>query len=204
MTGEKIRRYINCLVFSVAVIIALVLPEGIFPFQVVIAVCVLTIVLFFLQFVYHLRKNRNLYGIVQALILLSLIIIFSGGLISQTVSYGEQIVAKENQRIEVSINEKSPPQQIFIGEIKGKTLPKAIVEMAWMPNREMTYHDVLMQTKSFHHKDVYIHLVGLNDDRVTLYVQYDKGRAISFVGAILLIFSLSLYAIPFARPKGGR
>lgn len=174
-----------------------VLPDGIVPMMVGIALAGLTALDLLVVFVLTLVRDHSFRGLVQALVALSLVLMLGGGIgsMAQAGSYYIQLEEGETAMLAgrgmdgYALTLESGAREGMLGVALTRPDQVTVYEMA-SPTAPMIYDGIE------------VHPMAASSAEAVLLVRYDCFRPIIWAGGILFAIGLGLSVVPSVRKRG--
>lgn len=174
-----------------------VLPDGIVPMMVGIALAGLTALDLLVVFVLTLVRDHSFRGLVQALVALSLVLMLGGGIgsMAQAGSYYIQLEEGETAMLAgrgmdgYALTLESGAQEGMLG-------------VALTRPDQVTVHEMASPTAPMIYDGIEVHPMAASSAEAVLLVRYDCFRPIIWAGGILFVIGLGLSVVPSVRKRG--
>lgn len=174
-----------------------VLPDGIVPMMVGIALAGLTALDLLVVFVLTLVRDHSFRGLVQALVALSLVLMLGGGIgsMAQAGSYYIQLEEGETAMLAgrgmdgYALTLESGAREGMLG-------------VALTRPDQVTVHEMASPTAPMIYDGIEVHLMAASSAEAVLLVRYDCFRPIIWAGGILFAIGLGLSVVPSVRKRG--
>ena len=174
-----------------------VLPDGIVPMMVGIALAGLTALDLLVVFVLTLVRDHSFRGLVQALVALSLVLILGGGIgsMAQAGSYYIQLEEGETAMLAgrgmdgYALTLESGAREGMLG-------------VALTRPDQVTVHEMASPTAPMIYDGIEVHPMAASSAEAVLLVRYDCFRPIIWAGGILFAIGLGLSVVPSVRKRG--
>ena len=175
-----------------------VLPGGIVPMMVGIALAGLTALDLLVVFVLTLVRDHSFRGLVQALVALSLVLMLGGGIGSMAQAGSYYIQLEEGETAMLAGRGMDGYALTLESGVHDNSLDVALTR----PD-QVTVHETISPTAPMTYDGIEVHpSLGAGSDAVLL-VRYDWFRHLIRIGGILFLISLGLSAIPAVRKRRG-
>lgn len=174
-----------------------VLPDGIVPMMVGIALAGLTALDLLVVFVLTLVRDHSFRGLVQALVALSLVLMLGGGIgsMAQAGSYYIQLEEGETAMLAgrgmdgYALTLESGAREGMLG-------------VALTRPDQVTVHEMASPTAPMIYDGIEVHPMAASSAEAVLLVRYDCFRPIIWAGGILFAIGLGLSVVPSVRKRG--
>ena len=174
-----------------------VLPDGIVPMMVGIALVGLTALDLLVVFVLTLVRDHSFRGLVQALVALSLVLMLGGGIgsMAQAGSYYIQLEEGETAMLAgrgmdgYALTLESGAREGMLG-------------VALTRPDQVTVHEMASPTAPMIYDGIEVHPMAASSAEAVLLVRYDCFRPIIWAGGILFAIGLGLSVVPSVRKRG--
>lgn len=174
-----------------------VLPDGIVPMMVGIALAGLTALDLLVVFVLTLVRDHSFRGLVQALVVLSLVLMLGGGIgsMAQAGSYYIQLEEGETAMLAgrgmdgYALTLESGAREGMLG-------------VALTRPDQVTVHEMASPTAPMIYDGIEVHPMAASSAEAVLLVRYDCFRPIIWAGGILFAIGLGLSVVPSVRKRG--
>lgn len=174
-----------------------VLPDGIVPMMVGIALAGLTALDLLVVFVLTLVRDHSFRGLVQALVALSLVLMLGGGIgsMAQAGSYyiqleeGETVMLAGRGMDGYALTLESGAREGMLG-------------VALTRPDQVTVHEMASPTAPMIYDGIEVHPMAASSAEAVLLVRYDCFRPIIWAGGILFAIGLGLSVVPSVRKRG--
>lgn len=174
-----------------------VLPDGIVPMMVGIALVGLTALDLLVVFVLTLVRDHSFRGLVQALVALSLVLMLGGGIgsMAQAGSYYIQLEEGETAMLAgrgmdgYALTLESGAREGMLG-------------VALTRPDQVTVHEMASPTAPMIYDGIEVHPMAASSAEAVLLVRYDCFRPIIWAGGILFVIGLGLSVVPSVRKRG--
>lgn len=174
-----------------------VLPDGIVPMMVGIALAGLTALDLLVVFVLTLVRDHSFRGLVQALVALSLVLMLGGGIgsMAQAGSYYIQLEEGETAMLAgrgmdgYALTLESGAHEGMLG-------------VALTRPDQVTVHEMASPTAPMIYDGIEVHPMAASSAEAVLLVRYDCFRPIIWAGGILFVIGLGLSVVPSVRKRG--
>lgn len=174
-----------------------VLPDGIVPMMVGIALAGLTALDLLVVFVLTLVRDHSFRGLVQALVALSLVLMLGGGIgsMAQAGSYYIQLEEGETAMLAgrgmdgYALTLESGAREGMLG-------------VALTRPDQVTVHEMASPTAPMIYDGIEVHPMAASSAEAVLLVRYDCFRPIIWAGGILFVIGLGLSVVPSVRKRG--
>ena len=174
-----------------------VLPDGIVPMMVGIALAGLTALDLLVVFVLTLVRDHSFRGLVQALVALSLVLMLGGGIgsMAQAGSYYIQLEEGETAMLAgrgmdgYALTLESGAREGMLG-------------VALTRPDQVTVHEMASPTAPMIYEGIEVHPMAASSAEAVLLVRYDCFRPIIWAGGILFAIGLGLSVVPSVRKRG--
>lgn len=174
-----------------------VLPDGIVPMMVGIALAGLTALDLLVVFVLTLVRDHSFRGLVQALVALSLVLMLGGGIgsMAQAGSYYIQLEEGETAMLAgrgmdgYALTLESGAREGMLG-------------VALTRPDQVTVHEMASPTAPMIYDGIEVHPMAASSAEAVLLVRYDCFRPIIWAGGLLFVIGLGLSVVPSVRKRG--
>lgn len=174
-----------------------VLPDGIVPMMVGIALAGLTALDLLVVFVLTLVRDHSFRGLVQALVALSLVLMLGGGIgsMAQAGSYYIQLEEGETAMLAgrgmdgYALTLESGAHEGMLG-------------VALTRPDQVTVHEMASPTAPMIYDGIEVHPMAASSAEAVLLVRYDCFRPIIWAGGIFFVIGLGLSVVPSVRKRG--
>ena len=174
-----------------------VLPDGIVPMMIGIALAGLTALDLLVVFVLTLVRDHSFRGLVQALVALSLVLMLGGGIgsMAQAGSYYIQLEEGETAMLAgrgmdgYALTLESGAREGMLG-------------VALTRPDQVTVHEMASPTAPMIYDGIEVHPMAASSAEAVLLVRYDCFRPIIWAGGILFAIGLGLSVVPSVRKRG--
>lgn len=174
-----------------------VLPDGIVPMVVGIALAGLTALDLLVVFVLTLVRDHSFRGLVQALVALSLVLMLGGGIGSMAQAGSYYIQLEEGETAMLAGRGMDGYALTLESGVHDNSLDVALTR----PD-QVTVHETISPTAPMTYDGIEVHpSLGAGSDAVLL-VRYDCFRPIIWAGGILFAIGLGLSVVPSVRKRG--
>ena len=173
-----------------------VLPDGIVPMMVGIALAGLTALDLLAVLVLTLVRDHSFRGFVQALVALSLVLMLGGGIGSMAQAGSYYIQLEEGETVALAGRGMDGYALTLESGVHDNSLDVALTR----PD-QVTVHETISPTAPMTY-DIEVHpSLGAGSDAVLL-VRYDWFRHLIWAGGLLFVIGLGLSVVPSVRKRG--
>ena len=190
-------RLAGTVLLVLTVLCIFVLPDGIVPMMVGIALAGLTALDLLVVFVLTLVRDHSFRGLVQALVALSLVLMLGGGIgsMAQAGSYYIQLEEGETAMLAgrgmdgYALTLESGAREGMLG-------------VALTRPDQVTVHEMASPTAPMIYDGIEVHPMAASSAEAVLLVRYDCFRPIIWAGGLLFVIGLGLSVVPSVRKRG--
>lgn len=190
-------RFAGTVLLVLTILCIFVLPDGIVPMMVGIALAGLTALDLLVVFVLTLVRDHSFRGLVQALVALSLVLMLGGGIgsMAQAGSYYIQLEEGETAML-AGRGMDGYALTLESGAHEGR------LGVALTRPDQVTVHEMASPTAPMIYDGIEVHPMAASSAEAVLLVRYDCFRPIIWAGGILFVIGLGLSVVPSVRKRG--
>lgn len=174
-----------------------VLPDGIVPMMVGIALAGLTALDLLVVFVLTLVRDHSFRGLVQALVALSLVLMLGGGIGSMAQAGSYYIQLEEGETVALAGRGMDGYALTLESGVHDNSLDVALTR----PD-QVTVHETISPTAPMIYDGIEVHPMAASSAEAVLLVRYDCFRPIIWAGGLLFVIGLGLSVVPSVRKRG--
>lgn len=174
-----------------------VLPDGIVPMMVGIALAGLTALDLLVVFVLTLVRDHSFRGFVQALVALSLVLMLGGGIGSMAQAGSYYIQLEEGETAMLAGRGMDGYALTLESGVHDNSLDVALTR----PD-QVTVHETISPTAPMTYDGIEVHPMAASSAEAVLLVRYDCFRPIIWAGGLLFVIGLGLSVVPSVRKRG--
>lgn len=174
-----------------------VLPDGIVPMMVGIALAGLTALDLLVVFVLTLVRDHSFRGLVQALVALSLVLMLGGGIGSMAQAGSYYIQLEEGET--VALAGRGMDGYALTLESGAR---EGMLGVALTRPDQVTVHEMASPTAPMIYDGIEVHPMAASSAEAVLLVRYDWFRHLIWAGGLLFVIGLGLSVVPSVRKRG--
>lgn len=190
-------RLAGTVLLVLTVLCIFVLPDGIVPMMVGIALAGLTALDLLVVFVLTLVRDHSFRGFVQALVALSLVLMLGGGIGSMAQAGSYYIQLEEGETAMLAGRGMDGYALTLESGVREGMLGVALTR----PD-QVTVHEMASPTAPMIYDGIEVHPMAASSAEAVLLVRYDCFRPIIWAGGILFAIGLGLSVVPSVRKRG--
>ncbi len=201
MNVQRVLRLLGCVLFVLTGITGLVLPSGMVPMMVNVGLAAATGVVFLLAMAHTLFKNRNVRGLIQALMIGALVVSLVGAVGSHLGANALLVELPLHKEI-VLEGRGLDGYSMSFDSLKGDTLEDSRFEVGLTDPEHITYHETITMGEPLKMGGIEIHPMEVYAGSGVFLIEYDYFHYVTLVGGILFLIGLGLSTLPPARKRG--